>query len=60
MSGERLRDESGRFRKYTCESCNETFEKDEARDLFKGFELLEDLLSVPNAGQKPPFGEVTR
>ena len=52
MSGERLRDESGRFRKYTCESCNETFEKDEARDLFKGFELLGRPTECPKCGAK--------
>ena len=52
MSDERLRDEYGRFRKYTCENCGKTFEKDEAYALFKGFELLQRPTECPKCGAK--------
>lgn len=45
-----LRDEFGRFRKYTCENCDATFEKDEAHNLYKAYEILERPTKCPHCG----------
>lgn len=56
---DRLRnEENGRFRKYTCggyypeDGCGETFDKDEAHDLYKAYELLERPTVCPRCGRE--------
>ena len=36
--------------KYTCENCDATFEKDEAHDLYKAYEILERPTKCPHCG----------